>query len=240
MVSTEANVAYGGTYADLGMPTQPYLSSVSDLNFADFLFGDSSFTSVNTSASAPSTISPRDLLMDSVPPSSVIPDLTPASAMLETPWTSPMEDFNNDVNHYPSLFAHETIDDDFPSFAPSMTRQDSSASQIVVHPGGDRKRSAVDESPEVESADAATARKKRKPLKPITVDPSDVIAVKRAKNTAAARKSRDKKENHVATLEARIAEQAAQIAAMQQEIAQLKAQAQASAKADDFGFDFTL
>jgi hypothetical protein len=57
------------------------------------------------------------------------------------------------------------------------------------------------------------SRKRDKPLPPIMVDQADPVALKRARNTAAARKSRAKKveerdgfEEAIAALQARVAE----------------------------------
>jgi hypothetical protein len=55
------------------------------------------------------------------------------------------------------------------------------------------------------------ARKRDKPLPPIVVDESDAVALKRARNTAAARKSRAKKVNEREDMEGRIAELEAEV-----------------------------
>ena len=54
------------------------------------------------------------------------------------------------------------------------------------------------------STSGSSKRKTRtEPLPPIVVeDPNDTVAVKRARNTAAARKSRKRREDHMNTLEA--------------------------------------
>jgi len=57
------------------------------------------------------------------------------------------------------------------------------------------------------SVSGVNSRKRDKPLPPIVVeDPNDTIAMKRARNTLAARKSRQKKMEKVEELEGRIAE----------------------------------
>ena len=55
------------------------------------------------------------------------------------------------------------------------------------------------------------ARKRDKPLPPIVVDENDTVALKRARNTAAARKSRAKKVAERDDLEAKIADLEAQV-----------------------------
>jgi len=57
------------------------------------------------------------------------------------------------------------------------------------------------------SISGVSSRKRDKPLPPIVVDdPNDAIAMKRARNTLAARKSRQKKMEKVEELEGRVAE----------------------------------
>jgi len=75
-----------------------------------------------------------------------------------------------------------------------------------------RKSSAATEkSPSQAQSHSSVAgvkpRRRKGPLLPITVtDPSDKAAIKRARNTMAARDSRQRKVDHVQTLERRIQE----------------------------------
>lgn len=64
------------------------------------------------------------------------------------------------------------------------------------------------------------------------VDEHDSIALKRARNTAAARKSRAKKVEERDTLESRIADLEAALATSQDELAYWKAKAQGSTDGD--------
>lgn len=232
-----ANVAYDGTHADLGMGSgASFFSGNADLSLfgSDDIFG---FTPINETASAPSTISPKDLLMDSmssVPSSSAFPDLTPGSEMLATPDTSPWFDnlTSNDNYAFP-LFPDCGNDEvaDMTASTPSMKRSDSSVSQIVIAEAQEvRKSSSASTSPIVSGSKpsvSAGVRKRQKPLPAIVVDSADPVALKRARNTAAARKSRERKEAHRDSLESRIAELEALVQQKDDEIAALKAQASA-------------
>ena len=177
------------------------------------------FTAINDVKPTGVTVSPRDVFNgDSVPPSTSFTNLTtPGSTLLETPdedyQTSPLftDSFGAD-NHGADNSANHTP-------APMMARTTSASSghQVVVHPGGEgnRKRSstvalspAVTFSPMVKPSNVAgvNARKRDKPLPPIVVDENDTVALKRARNTAAARKSRAKKVQERDEMEAVIAD----------------------------------
>lgn len=208
------NVAYDGTSADLGSDIQGF--TWDELTSStESLIPDLNFTAIN--GAAPGTVSPKDLVMDgsgSVPPSTAFTNLTtPGSAYLDTPddayETSPMFDSLDTNDVWPSLFEH--YDFAAPAAAPEMTRTVSGSSAIVVHPGGvSRKRSATNASPLTAtvrpSSVVGVTKRGEKQLAPIVVDPSDTVAVKRARNTAAARKSRDKKFKEVETYKQRIEE----------------------------------
>lgn len=227
MVSNEPNFAYEGTRGDLNTGAlEVSYSGGADLFFAGFddpvMFGAdaSNFTSVNSGSSTGVTVSPRDLLlqnMDSAPSSTALPALTPESAMFETPNTMMLEtpgtssDFGDsmqydDSTNWTSLF---------PDSAPEMKRNDSSSSFIVVHSGGERKPSTTAGASPItlnsRPSTVAGIRKKQKPLGPIVADPEDPVGLKRARNTAAARKSREKKLQHMDILQDRIAELEAQL-----------------------------
>lgn len=225
-----ANVAYDGTHADLGMGTNAsFLSESADLS----LFGDEmfSFTPINASLpSAPSTVSPKDLFMDSmssVSSSSAFPDLTPASEMLATPDTSPwfndLDKISMNENYAFPLFPEMGDESDFPDTTPAIKRSDSKI--VIAEAQYDRKISSASASPAlgVKMSTTAGVRKRQKPLPAIIVDKEDPVAVKRARNTAAARKSRERKELHRDTLETRIAELEALCKQKDDEIAALKA-----------------
>lgn len=236
---SEINVAYSGTFDDLSAAGGAPLFNMSDNFDFDQLINSTvnDFQAVNSSA----TVSPKDVFAtgnDSMPPSTAFTNLTtPGSAYLDTPdddyQTSPL--FSDNIG-FDSQGANDNW---FPLFgdadasavtagalstAPSMTRtvSTSSASQIVVHPGGEsisRKRSSAHASPATFASPAlkpssvagVNARKRDKPLPPIVVDEADSVALKRARNTAAARKSRAKKVEERDTFLAEIADLQSQI-----------------------------
>lgn len=215
----EINVAYDGTFGDLSSAGDAGLFTYdSKFDFELMPSGDNSFTAINGGAVNAGTISPKDLLNDSVPPSTSFTNLTtPGSTVLETPddyQTSPLfTDSMTADNGWFSLFPEESMTDAAP-----MER--TSSNQIMVHPGGEsnRKRSSTNTSPtpfspavKHSTIAGVGARKRDKPLPPILVDESDPVALKRARNTAAARKSRAKKVQERDELEALIAEHKADV-----------------------------
>lgn len=218
IMDSEINVAYSGTFGDLHAGGDAELFGFDSFGDDFELMGSStnSFTAVNSDA-APGTISPKDLFADSVPPSASFTNLTtPGSTFLDTPddyQTSPLfvDQMANDKSWF-SLFPEE---DNKPApVAPSMER--TSSNTIIVHPGGEgnaRKRSSTQASPtpfspapKMSDVAGVSARKRDRPLPPILVDENDTVALKRARNTAAARKSRAKKVQERDELETTIAQ----------------------------------
>jgi hypothetical protein len=76
----------------------------------------------------------------------------------------------------------------------------------IVLDGSSRRKSSS-----VTNAGISKPRRRKAPLPPITVDPEDKVALKRARNTLAARDSRQRKFNHVQTLENTVAELQAEV-----------------------------
>lgn len=176
---------------------------------------DGRFKPINYPAPVPAqasnfqTVSPKDLIVDSMsaPPSGTFTDLTtPGTSTLESPYmansceTSPLymdESFGDDTDQWPSLFEpydepiknapapHYTASPTTTHVAPKMSRNDSS-------PGQSSSRSSHQGRHSFTSGVAP--RRRDKPLPAITIeDPNDTVAVKRARNTLAARKSREKR-----------------------------------------------
>lgn len=197
-------------------------------------FEHSAFEPINLSSSAqpttvPQTVSPKDVLIDSIsaPPSSAITNLsTPGTNYMESPYyamsanTSPAygddflpEDSNDwsplfptDTNHaHPST--NESVDLNPKTevlIAPPMSRNQSSPGQSSSRGSHQGRHSSIS---------GVGSRKRDKPLPPITVDdPNDTVAVKRARNTAAARKSRQKKMERFEEMEATIQELQGEVA----------------------------
>jgi len=226
MAGQDINVAYHGTSADLGASDAALYDSFSwdDLvNSTENMPLASGFTAINDgNTSSNGTVSPKDLYNDaslgSLPPSTAFTNLTtPGSALLDTPddtyETSPLftDSFTADADandQWFSLFPDSETKASPP--APVMSRTISSGSHVVVHPGGEsRKRSSATASPLtalIRPSSVAGVHKREKTLPPIVVDENDTIALKRARNTAAARKSRDKKVREREYLEGRISD----------------------------------
>jgi hypothetical protein len=242
LTSHSANVAYHDTMGDLG-------AFENGASFGDFnMFTDlSALSAANTN---PLTVSPKDLFNggDSMPPSTSFTNLTtPGSTYLETPESysaSPL--FNDTLDNTFDFSSHCDSSNFFPELeslvpAPSMERtvSNSSNNPIIVHPGGpahSRKRSSTTASPAVfarpSSVAGVGAKKRDKPLPPIMVDEHDTVALKRARNTAAARKSRAKKVEERDVLESRISELEGLLATQARETEYWKAKAQGVAMDD--------
>ena len=211
----------------------------------------SNFTSINGnnndlthSMSAGGTISPKDLMNESVPNSTAMTNLTSPS-----PWETPLDDYETsplfELQGDPTLGGPDDWFPLFPDQDPDNNNDDAiqrsisqrsfdsnaSASPIVLHPGGqsNRKMSTMSTatataSPGARHHSTAGVQKKNRDLPPILADPSDPIAVKRARNTAAARKSRDRKVkkfeemgSHIGQLEHALSMKNAEIAKLEAE-----------------------
>jgi hypothetical protein len=230
---SEINVAYEGTFDDLGASGDVALfGTMNDFGLTHLMGATDGFTAINGDGKPHgATVSPKDLFNDSIPPSASFTNLTtPGSTFIETPdedyQTSPLfhDSFGVDghaSDTWFSLFPDDNGPINQPAPMMSRTVSASSAHQIVVHPGGEgnRKRSSTATmspatfSPATKHSTVAgvNARKRDKPLPPIVVDETDSIALKRARNTAAARKSRAKKVNEREEMEDRIAVLEAQV-----------------------------
>lgn len=217
MGGREINVAYDGTFGDLSSTGDAQLFDLANAGNMDFDLDG--FIGVNSFANG-ATVSPKDLFSnDSVPPSTSFTNLTtPGSTVLETPddyQTSPLFDDAMGADN-PSWFSLFPEEPDTKAGAIKMER--TSSNQILVHPGGElnRKRSSTSAvspittplSPVVKHSTVAgvSARRRDKPLPPIIVSEDDPVALKRARNTAAARKSRAKKVAERDGFEAQIVE----------------------------------
>lgn len=108
---------------------------------------------------------------------------------------------------YGSLFPEEAVS---PDATMTRTMSGETNNKVVVHPGGiSRKRPSVSASPMITKprpSSVSGVSKREKALPAIVVDINDSVAVKRARNTAAARKSRDKKFKETEHFKARIAQ----------------------------------
>jgi hypothetical protein len=191
--------------------SSPALHSVFD-------FGSSaSSTSTNMS-----TVSPKDLLVHepymSAPGSSTLTALTSPSIYNESP------EFNDNFDVSPhfgsSDFDNGSNDPWFPLFPPEdgaddkpMDRspaQNSDELEVVEFTAASSRRKSGNSPPSGPSRHSSVSgvgsRRRDKPLPPIIIeDPSDSVAMKRARNTLAARKSRERKAIRLEELEEKIA-----------------------------------
>ncbi|CAM1506484.1 Fc.00g061250.m01.CDS01 [Cosmosporella sp. VM-42] len=182
-----------------------------------FDFNGSAHSSTNNLG----TVSPQDLLVQdfmSAPNSTALTALTSPSMYGESP------DFADGYDVSPNFGSNDfdgTADPWFPLFpqdtapVPETTSADNSPAQQSddldsgsrSSSGGRRKSgNSPPTSTRHSSVSGVASRKRDKPLPPIIVeDPNDTVAMKRARNTLAARKSRERKAQRFEELEERIA-----------------------------------
>ena len=198
-----------------------------DFDFAsETLATDAAFAPVNAEYTA--TVSPKDLFSAadmSAPPSSVFTNLSTPTSFEHSPFgfiasadTSPLytldENFDGEPDMYSlfptdsssSLDLHKTIE-------PGESNVNAAAAQPMSRnassPGQQSTRAS---HPRHSSVSGVNARKRDKPLPPVTVaDPNDPVCVKRSRNTMAARKSRAKKQNKMESLESTVVELTAEL-----------------------------
>ncbi|KAF9895443.1 hypothetical protein FE257_000349 [Aspergillus nanangensis] len=171
------------------------------------------------------TISPKDLLMDaSAPPSTAFTDLSTPS--FESPGyfsqdTSPM--FASDLDLVPG---HEEWDPLFPSHdglsipfdttalelptapapAPVELKEETPCASPMLRTSSQAPSPGPTRSGTKHSTVAGVNARQRKPLPPIKFNNEDPVAMKRARNTEAARKSRARKLERQDVMERRIAD----------------------------------
>jgi hypothetical protein len=217
----DINVAYDSMGPGLG-PAYGHLDTGADM----WDFSASTFTSVNDVSASGSTrtVSPKDIFQDplaSAPPSAAFtnltsPDIGDSPFITDSYETSPLfndSELQGSADWF-TLFPESN--DKNPASNPlertasdnSMARSSSSSTNSpIVLDGTHRRKSSVQGSPATHStANGVKARRRKGPLPPIAVDPSDKVALKRARNTLAARDSRQRKFDHVLTLEKKNAE----------------------------------
>ena len=192
----------------------------SDGHFDSSLDFGTQFESINHPAPAQAsnvqTVSPKDLMVDTIsaPPSGAFTDLTTPGtsySTFESPYmadsneTSPMfaeEAFGDDPDHWPSLF--DPVDEPMPNVShftqsPTTTHVAPKMSRNASSPGQTSARSSTQGRHSF--ASGVAPRRRDKPLPAITIeDPNDTVAVKRARNTLAARKSREKRQERTEAL----------------------------------------
>ncbi|KAL2755858.1 hypothetical protein ACRALDRAFT_1064160 [Sodiomyces alcalophilus JCM 7366] len=163
------------------------------------------------------TISPQDLLIQdpymSAPNSTALTALTSPS-LYESPDfgydVSPgfgSNDFDTGSNQWFSLFPDQSTTPDAPAPQPSPVQKpvETEVAVTTTSSSSRRKSGGSPASGRHSSVAGVGSRKRDKPLPPIIVDdPTDTVAMKRARNTLAARKSRERKAQRFEELEERI------------------------------------
>ena len=189
------------------------------------------FTPVNVSSttSTTRTVSPKDLVL-SAPASSALTNLTSPSAQ-ESPFdicdsydTSPLFPSDDNVPMNPgnySLFP-ENLSESSDALQRSVSFQslgDSSSNESpsLLNLNGNQ-RTSIDVSPHISGApvrhssvSGVKGRRRNKPLAPITYDPNDKTAIKRARNTESARQSRQRRYEWEEKMKEQLAERDAEI-----------------------------
>ncbi|CAG2006974.1 unnamed protein product [Fusarium graminearum] len=175
-------------------------------------------SSASSSIANLATISPQDLLVQepfmSAPNSSALTALTSPSIYNESPDFDQYDvspnfgnaEFDAPGGEWFSLFPSE------PSAVPQLSVETSPEMKSdeldsdSQSPPLNRRKSGTSPSTRHSSVAGVNARKRDKPLPPIIIDdPSDIVAMKRARNTLAARKSRERKAMKMDELEDKIA-----------------------------------
>ena len=160
------------------------------------------------------TVSPHDVLLDSNPPSSVFSNLTtPENTLQESPQTyiksSPydQEISDNSEDWFP-LFAQ--TEEQEPKTAVPVTASSPQINPTSKHvaPAMSRTTSSGQSSSRgshqgrMSATSGVSKARRTQPLPPIVVDERDPKAMKRARNTMAARNSRERRVKNFETLEA--------------------------------------
>jgi hypothetical protein len=211
----------------------------------------SAFTSVNHPAATPSTtrtVSPRDIFQDplaSAPPSAAFTNLT--SPDMNSPFITDDLDASplfqtDDAHSWYSLFPDPLDGQAIPTSSSvaatvgdsaqtivgmqrsvsnnSFDLSSSSTNSPIILDNSHRRKSSVTDSP---SAGVSKPRRRKGPLPPIAVNPQDKAAMKRARNTLAARDSRQRKFDHINKLEGENSELKDRITELETEAAKWKA-----------------
>ncbi|KAF2842110.1 hypothetical protein M501DRAFT_998353 [Patellaria atrata CBS 101060] len=193
------------------------------LNWGDYN-ASTTFTPINSAGSTSTrTVSPKDLFNDplaSAPPSTAFtnltsPDINESPYIADSYETSPLFQ-DNDMGHddtWFSLFPESTNDKNADSMQrtdsnTSFTQNSSAGNSPLILDSSNRRKSSAGGSPRaVQSGAISKPRRRKGTLPPIVIaDPSDKVALKRARNTLAARDSRQRKFDHVQSLEKKITE----------------------------------
>lgn len=211
-----------------GADIPAFQSSPATHNFADF-----EMSSVHSNIG---TVSPIDLQNNdifSAPNSTAFTHLTSPSVYNESPGyvgstdTSPLMGYDSmDPADWAPLFPQTEQFAPMPSTVPPPTLAEAEQSPAIscedlpVASPSERRKSGSMSSPSTRmsaTAGVSASRRRTKPLPPIEIkDKDDIVAYKRAKNTLAARKSRERKAVRVEELEAKVRALEAQLVSEQE------------------------
>jgi hypothetical protein len=195
---------------DIGASTTAYSSPAlpTGLDFSS----SSSTTNIGT-------VSPHELLMHepymSAPNSTAFTALTSPSLYNGSPEfndkfdVSPNfggSDYENGSTDWFPLFPQETPPEPaVPTANESPSQKSDELGPVEMAAPSSRRKSGNSPTSRHSSVSGVNSRRRDKPLPPIIIeDPSDVVAMKRARNTLAARKSRERKAQRFEELEERI------------------------------------
>lgn len=163
------------------------------------------------------TVSPKDLQIgaSSAPNSTALTNLTSPSVFNESPGFEKYEvspayedvDFTDNTADWFPLFPSSDVQVPPPIPPGMIPPQTSSSLEQSSNSEDDRSPMRRKPGPTRHSAVSGVGTRRRdRPLPPIIVDdPTDIVAMKRARNTLAARKSRQRKAERLDELESRIA-----------------------------------
>ena len=174
-----------------------------DGQLQDFSFDSPGFENRDApgNTSEPQTVSPQELLLDSMsaPPSATLTNLSTPG---DSPWESPF--FTNSTDASPVYGVDEIGETfDYPLFPDSGSL---GLNDVLSSPRMEDLR-PIEPQSRHSSIAGVNAKRRSKPLPPIEPgNPNDLASVKRARNTAAARKSRQKKTQLLEDLEGQVTE----------------------------------
>jgi hypothetical protein len=180
--------------------------------------------SSSTSSTNMGTVSPHDLHRNdsfgaSAPNSTAFTNLTSPSTYNESPEyndnfdVSPFVGNNSDIDQalagdpwYPLFPQDDQLQESSNvDQSPLLPEEELEVSEALRSSSGRRRSGTATSPPSGTLASVSGVRKRDKPLPPIIVeDPNDTVAMKRARNTLAARKSRQRKMQRFEELEAEI------------------------------------
>ncbi|KAL9029796.1 MAG: hypothetical protein Q9196_001996 [Gyalolechia fulgens] len=179
--------------------------------FDTYRGSSSSFAALNHSSSTdPQTISPSDMHLSAPASGALTYQSTPQTDFLDSPacysndttpaWASTESPVVHDTLEYDQTMANFQMFPDLPGEDKKDVFAPEPANKICVVMS--RKGSSPGKaSPSPRPAGITKKKKSRGPLPEIKVDVTDPVALKRARNTAAARTSRERKQQRVEFLE---------------------------------------